>query len=393
MLGMLGCMPRGRQQTPLFLYNGDMEQGNDFPTAWGDARHRAVSRDTRVKHEGEASLCLELQRASEERSLEQVVVGGAGRKLTLSGWIKSEGALRAEVGVLPHDSLLDTRSLMPAVTLQRESEWQKFSKDLTLPTDLRQFSVALQAQGTGRVWIDALQLSGQGVQTIPADPREIIPPEHQEPDQAYSGMAGADWLSQHELLREKVSHVKRLGTPVVFLGDSLTQNWQSAGWEEWQRYFQPLDVLNLGMGGDRTSQILWRIQNGGLKGLQPKVVVLAVGINNLLRDTYPPEQVVKGVSACVKAVEHVCPSSKVLVIGLLPAQLSPTQPIRSLIRDVNAGLAAQNFLFLELSAHFLESDGSLKEQLYAVDGVHLNSQGYTLYRQALYPKVLKLLGN
>ncbi len=388
----MGCAPRPVAPLPLLqLRNGDMEQGTDAPTAWGDPwvgyKRRALSRDMKVKHSGQAALKFCLEGISGERTLEQVVRGGAGREITLRGWVKTEGALQVQVGILPYDPRVRPLALLPALRLKKTSDWCLFTQKVTLSDDSSGFSVALRAEGAGTVWLDDVQLAGEHVETVPADPITVAPPEHQDPERPYSGTPGEAWHPNHERLKPQAQGTD---SPVVFLGDSLTWDWQQAGNDAWERHFKPLGALNLGMGGDRTSQILWRIQDGALAGLHPKLVVLGVGINNLSRDTYPSERVAQGVKACVRAIKRACPGTRVLVVGIFPVQDSPTRPLRAQIRRVNALLARQLSDFLDFGNVFLEPDGNLNPALFR-DGIHLTAQGYALYCQKLSPRIQSLL--
>jgi lysophospholipase L1-like esterase len=386
-----GCAPREQGALPLLqLHNGDMEQGTDAPAAWGGDwvgyKRRALSRDTQTRHGGKAALRFHLTASKPVRVLEQVINGGAGRSVVLSGWVKTEGAIRAQVGLIPYGAGGRALPQAAALVMAHPSHWAHFSQLVTLPPETLCFSVALRAQGAGTVWLDDLQLSGERVETVPVAPHQIPPPEHQEPTRAYPGQ-GETWYETHQRLK---NGVHAANPSVVFLGDSLTWRWQSDGFTEWERAFQPLGALNLGLEGDRTSQVLWRIQDGTLAGLYPKVVVLAVGINNLIRDTYPPERVAAGVIACQRAILAACPTAKVLVVGIFPSEVSATHPIRVKIRRVNALLAAHCPQFLELGPVFLETDGTLTDRVF-YDHIHPSPYGYRLYREHLLPQIQRLL--
>ena len=67
---------------------------------------------------------------------------------------------------------------------------------------------------------------------------------------------------------------------VLFIGDSITQGWEGEGKNVWSRYYSPRQAINLGIGGDRTQHVLWRLDNGNLKGLKPKAAVVMIGTNN-----------------------------------------------------------------------------------------------------------------
>src|SRR5579864_2838407 len=73
---------------------------------------------------------------------------------------------------------------------------------------------------------------------------------------------------------------KRGEAQLVFLGDSITHNWEKGGKDVWEKYWTPLNAANFGIGGDRTEHVLWRLDHGNFDGLKPKEIVLMIGTNN-----------------------------------------------------------------------------------------------------------------
>ena len=185
---------------------------------------------------------------------------------------------------------------------------------------------------------------------------------------------------------------------VVFLGDSITQDWGGSGRAEWEARFAPLNAVNLGIGGDRTQNILWRIADGALNGLTPELVVLKIGVNNLWTEVQEcgPEAVADGVAACVAAIRAKCPDAKVLALGILPTQADPENPLREIVRAVNARSAATlptpdgQVRFADIGAVFLEPDGTISADIMP-DGCHLSPRGYRLFADALEPLVQDML--
>src|ERR1043165_2202337 len=76
---------------------------------------------------------------------------------------------------------------------------------------------------------------------------------------------------------------------LLFLGDSITDGWRGGGKKVWETNFAPLKAANFGISGDRTEHVLWRIENGELEGIDPKVVILMIGTNN--SNTNSPEEI------------------------------------------------------------------------------------------------------
>src|SRR5439155_6273181 len=124
---------------------------------------------------------------------------------------------------------------------------------------------------------------------------------------------------------------KRGGVEVLFLGDSITDAWGgeghgrgATGSKIFEEEFVPLKAANFGIGGDRTQHVLWRLQNGELEGIQPKVVMLMIGTNNSNTNAKTKiedntaEEIAAGVTAIVKEIHKRSPRTKVLLLGVFP---------------------------------------------------------------------------
>ena len=128
----------------------------------------------------------------------------------------------------------------------------------------------------------ALPACAQGPATVVPQPRE-----------------GA-WMEVHNSFRvlAKKGHID-----LLFLGDSITQMWNENS--VWRRFYGPRHAANFGIGGDRTQNVLWRIQNGELDGIEPKVAVLMIGTNNLYSDT--PDEIALGITSIVTELRRASP--------------------------------------------------------------------------------------
>ena len=200
------------------------------------------------------------------------------------------------------------------------------------------------------------------------------------------------------MARALAEDARRTNPRIVFLGDSITQGWGGEGRAEWDARFAPLGAANLGIGGDRTQNILWRIADGALDGLRPELVVLKIGVNNLWEEVFEcgAGKVANGVAACVSAIHAHCPDAKVLDLGILPTQAAPDHPLRAIVRAVNARSAALvptpdgRVRYEDIGAAFLEPDGRISPDIMP-DGCHLSPRGYALFADALEPLVQAML--
>ncbi|MGZ8867058.1 MAG: GDSL-type esterase/lipase family protein, partial [Thermoanaerobaculia bacterium] len=176
------------------------------------------------------------------------------------------------------------------------------------------------------------------------------------------GKIHCDFLRAHYAFLERA---RDPGIGVVFLGDSITNGWS---WGEhmqlWDRYFGKYDPANFGIGGDRTEHVLWRIENGELDRVRPKVVVLLIGTNNI---GDPADEIRRGVVRVAERVREKLPDSKLLVMGIFPRGADANDPKRAKIREVNRGLAklddGERVRFLDIGERFLAPDGSLPKEI------------------------------
>jgi beta-glucosidase len=181
---------------------------------------------------------------------------------------------------------------------------------------------------------------------------------------------------------------------LVLIGDSLTEEWQSTGAATWEALFADR-TLNLGVGGDRTGDVLHRIENGALDGLSARVAVLLAGTNDL-GNGVPPATVFGGVAACARAIAARLPGAQLLVLGILPrGSGGPGGPMRRAVASVNARLSTlddgRRVHYLDIGDAFLDPAGSVRLELFDPDLLHLAPAGYRAWGQALQPPLDALL--
>lgn len=205
---------------------------------------------------------------------------------------------------------------------------------------------------------------------------------------------GKKWLSDRldavakELRTRDLSKVRTL-----FLGDSITQDWLTEGAAFWRDSFA--DALNLGVAGDRTEHVLYRLEaksEGGMgelddPHLDPKVIVLMIGTNNLFSQR--PDQIIAGINAVVARLRMLRPHARLVLCSILPvskAELNETVvvPINRVIKGLREDPAVE---WLDLYPKFVDENGVQRGGLFR-DGVHPTEAGYRIWRNELE----KLLG-
>ena len=203
--------------------------------------------------------------------------------------------------------------------------------------------------------------------------------------------SGESWEKRHASFNEAA---KKGDIDLVFIGDSITQGWEGAGKEAWQKHYAHRKPLNLGIGGDRTQHVLWRLDNGNIEGIKPKLAVVMIGTNNSNGQDNTAEEIGEGIQAIVKKLRSDLPKTKVLVLAIFPRGEKPNSQ-----REKNAAaskMAAEladdkMVFFMDIGEEFLEDDGTLSKEIMP-DYLHLSPKGYEIWASAIEPKVAELLG-
>src|SRR5262249_38628661 len=135
-----------------------------------------------------------------------------------------------------------------------------------------------------------------------------------------------------------VKKAKAGGIDLLFMGDSITDNWRSKGSNVWAKFYGERHAANFGIGGDRTQHVLWRIENGELDGIEPKVIVLMIGTNNSKSDS--PDQISAAIEKIVGEMRTKCPKSRILLLAIFPRQRAGDTPEQmETIHKVNERIA------------------------------------------------------
>ncbi len=203
------------------------------------------------------------------------------------------------------------------------------------------------------------------------------------------GTIDAAFARQHEAFRARG---KEGPVDLLFLGDSITAYWATRGKDVWAERYPPekYHPANFGIGGDKTQHVLWRIANGELDDIHPKVVVLMIGTNN---NSKPAEDIARGTTACVTAIRGKLPDAKILLLAIFPRGELPSDPLRTKIANVNPILSklddGRHVFYLDFGSKFLAADGTLPKTVMP-DFLHPSAEGYRIWADAIQPKLEEL---
>ncbi len=242
-------------------------------------------------------------------------------------------------------------------------------------------------------------------------------------------------IPRHREFLQRIERSKGAGD-VIFLGDSITHGWE--GQKAWKEYFGALNPVNLGIGGDQTGHVLWRITEGHeLDHLNPKAAVIMIGTNNTFG--YSAEQIAGGIKAIVEELKRQKPHMKILVLGVFPRgngadaersleqiteamkpideELKKNKPdvkrLNALVRNlerhrgtipaaklnrkigqINAIIAklddGKTVFYKDIGKEFLDENGGLSDAIMP-DYLHLTPKGYEIWGKAIKGDLEKLV--
>lgn len=208
-------------------------------------------------------------------------------------------------------------------------------------------------------------------------------------------------ITAHEQLLEKA---QKGGIDIYFEGDSITRRWGATDYpnllENFNRNFFGWNAADFGWGADTIQNILWRLNNGELDGVHPKVIVLLAGTNNIGNAIFPGSEEAKiaeattGIEAVLKIMKDKAPEATIILMGILPRNDNTAAlPIINRINSNLSNLAdGKKIRYLNINEKLADADGKLLDGMTNADKLHLAIQGYQVWADALKPILLELLG-
>jgi len=206
----------------------------------------------------------------------------------------------------------------------------------------------------------------------------------------------------HEQLLAKA---KQGRIDIYFEGDSITRRWGATDYpqllENWKSNFFGWNAADFGWGADRVEHILWRLGNGELDGVNPKVIVLLAGTNNV-GDRVPAagveataEDVTRGLQAILRVMQSKAPDAVIILMGIFPR--NDNMDVMPVIDRINANLATmadgRKIRYLNINDKLADREGKLYEgMMNANDKLHPALKGYQVWADALKPLFTELLG-
>lgn len=387
--------------TPVALKNPGMTDGDGQPAHWtqtwvGRGNIRTY-RDTNTCRSAPASLALEAVGGAAQAHVSQSFDVKGGERLRLSGWVRADGGANAMLALQSFTAdwkSLDFKVVGNAIT---GLDWRKAEGEVTLPANAARAAVVLMLQGPGVAWLDDASLDGTdpGEGAQPKSVARPVTPGPRKPKDACDPAEGF-WPAYPDAWRQvldgQIKRAKEGGARLVFLGDSLVQGWSEQ--PRWQEHYARLGAVNFGVGGDGTPQLLYRIEKGILDGLDPAVVMLSAGVNNVWPG-FGAEDTVKGIKAVVAAIQARAPGARILLVSNWHFFDKGDSGTRARVDTINAALKefadGRRVRLLEIGERLLKPDRELEPRYYAGDKLHLSAEGYRVWAEVMDPVLEELM--
>lgn len=199
---------------------------------------------------------------------------------------------------------------------------------------------------------------------------------------------------------EKQELVKKGGSEVVFIGDSITHLFEKSDVWKSKLAVAPYNALNLGFSGDRTEHVLWRLDHGELDGYTAKVVVLMIGSNNTghrSRAEETPIDTIIGINEIVRKIRQKQPKAKIILHPIFPRGEKPTDELRVRNEIVNESIKqladGQTIFLCDFNDFLMEPDGTISKSVMP-DFLHLTGpKGQKIWARAVLPLINRLLAD
>jgi len=388
---------------PLIVFrNGSMSEGETLPVAWQRVSGNLIAeRDIRKFRSAPASLRAQSRRGQAGLVSQHIVAPGPTR-LRVQAALCTQGSGAAELAIEAMDLNGLRIAWRPFAMLHGAAEWNTHTGEFVLPEGTSSFAIALQIEGEQVAWLDDVTLDvyldGQWkpAATVldfhtgePGTPLEAsLLPVTPVPGSFPTFPRG--WAEWNQRLVQR----SRLDAQIVFLGDSLTEQWGLPSQKDLWSTFSRRGAANCAISTERTETLLWRLNHDALHGLRPRLILLMIGGDNLDQNRVEPQDIARGIELVVKRLRESQPQARILLQGILPRERDAKAPVRERIACINTIIARLDdnaaVRYLDFGPKMLDPDGTLAPFL-SPDGVHLTQAGYTRWTGAIQEVIEEMM--
>lgn len=197
------------------------------------------------------------------------------------------------------------------------------------------------------------------------------------------------WYSRHQKVCEQV---RNSNAGLLMIGDSIMQGWEDEGHALWQQFYEKRQAVNLGFDGDRTDHLLWRLENGEVEGIAPKIAVVLIGTNDIAMGR-SARHTASGIQAILSALQRRLPDTKIVLLSIFPRSATRYDRLRQTIDATNDLIAhyadSKQVFYLDLTKQFVDEKGYIPKELMP-DFVHPSKLGYQIWAETMEETIEKL---
>lgn len=193
------------------------------------------------------------------------------------------------------------------------------------------------------------------------------------------------WKKRHE---ETLAAPGRKDTQIAFIGDSITDGWDSegGGLKIWEEEYVPMKALNLGINCDSTQHVLWRLDHGAVDDLPDlKVAVVMIGVNNKGINRHKGEDVAAGIAAVCGKLRAKAPHARILLLNVFPRGFG-----RDMSTDINSTISklheGRDIFYLNINETLVKTEGAIRDRV-----GHLTEKGYEVWAEQIRPTLKELM--
>ena len=206
---------------------------------------------------------------------------------------------------------------------------------------------------------------------------------------------GEWWPERHQAVLDKL-----VSNPeMILIGDSIFHSLDNEDRQEvWTKYLDQYQTVNMGFSGDRTENVIWRLQNGSLENINPKLAVILIGTNNTDGNHFlsisTPDELAGGIWKICETVNQKLPDTKILLMGILPYGYTPNyrNNINKATNELISKFPEKNpsIHYIDIGHVYLDGENKVMGSLMP-DYLHPNPEGHLLMFQALEDEISRLM--
>ena len=198
------------------------------------------------------------------------------------------------------------------------------------------------------------------------------------------------WMARFE---SKNALLKKGDIDILMIGDSITHGWEGSGKAVWDKYYGNKKAINLGIGGDCTQHVIWRLEHYDFSKVNPKLAVILIGVNNWRSST--AENIALGNKKICEILHAKFPKMKIVVLNVFPFgdknATEKHEKIAAINKCLKEVLSKVDYVNLvNINPVFLDADGNLPKSIMP-DYLHPNAAGYEKWGAALDATVKQAL--